>query len=103
MTFHDQGQRIKSRRKLLSLTQEDLAAQTGISQKQISRYETGENDLTGANAVSLAAALHTTTDWLVGRVEYNANLSDSENELLILFRSKTPDQQTRILEILRLL
>lgn len=103
MIFSDQGQRIKTRRKLLNLTQEEVAALTGISQKQISRYETGENDLTGANAVSLAAVLHTTTDWLVGRVEYNADLSDSENELLILFRSKTPDQQMRLLEILRLL
>lgn len=103
MTFFDQGQRIKTRRKLLNLTQGDVAALTEISQKQISRYETGENDLTGANAVSMAAALHTTTDWLLGRVEYNAELSDGENELLILFRSKTPDQQMRILDIIRLL
>lgn len=101
MSFLEQGQRIRARRKQLDMTQTDVSVLTGISQKQISRYESGENDLTGANAVALAAALHTTTDWLVGRVEYDYQLGDHENELLILFRSKTPEQREYILDMIR--
>jgi transcriptional regulator with XRE-family HTH domain len=63
------GQRIKERRQLLGMTQEELAALVHTTQKQISRYEGGFNDPRGQIIAALAQALHTSTDYLLGVVD----------------------------------
>lgn len=60
------GQRIKERRMLLGMTQEELADLVHTTQKQISRYESGMNDPKGQTIVALACALHTSADYLLG-------------------------------------
>lgn len=60
------GARIKQRRAMLRISQDDLCLAVGTSQKQISRYESGTNDPTGDVLIRLAQALHTSTDWLLG-------------------------------------
>lgn len=59
--------RIAQRRKALKMNQEDLAYQIGSNQTQVSRYERGENDITGEVLIKIADALNTTVDYLLGR------------------------------------
>src|SRR5579862_891839 len=58
--------RLKQRRRALRLSQEQLAELTGVNQPQVSRWELGENDITGFTLTALAQALGTTSDWLLG-------------------------------------
>jgi len=76
-----QPDRIKQRRRALRLSQEQLAELTGVNQPQISRWELGENDITGATLTALARALGTTSDWLLGLSESPFQLVASETTL----------------------
>jgi transcriptional regulator with XRE-family HTH domain len=61
------GERIRRRRRDLDLTQEQLAAATGLKQFHISRIESGDiKDVLGETLKHLALALHVTTDSLLG-------------------------------------
>jgi len=60
------GDRVRERRILLNLTQEELAAKARTDQKRISKYEKGQSDATGDTLAGLAQALETSTDWLLG-------------------------------------
>lgn len=63
------GQRIKKRRLHLGMSQERLATLAEVSQKQISRYESGSSDPTGDVIVALSHALETSTDYLLGETD----------------------------------
>ena len=52
-------------RKRLNMTQEQLSERTGISQANMSRYESGERKLTLENAAKIANALGCTVDELL--------------------------------------
>lgn len=52
-------------RKRLNMTQEQLSERTGISQTNMSRYESGERKLTLENAAKIANALGCTVDELL--------------------------------------
>lgn len=104
-----QGARIRERRLALGMSQEDLADRIGSNQKQISRYERGENDPTGEVLISLARALNTSADWLLGIAEHPERpvetidgLTEIERELLRAFRRKPPTKQPDIVEIVKL-
>lgn len=104
-----QGTRIRERRVYLVMSQEELADRIGTSQKQISRYERGENDPTGEVLIALARALNTSADWLLGLadqperpVETIDGLTEIERELLRAFRRKPPLKQADIVEIVKL-
>ena len=57
--------RIHQRRKLLKLTQEELAARTGLSYSSIQKYETGAVKPTRNSAYKLAMGLQVGVDWLL--------------------------------------
>lgn len=61
-----QSDRLKQRRRILKLSQEQLAELTGVNQPQVSRWELGENDITGTTLTALARALNTTANWRLG-------------------------------------
>ncbi len=63
---HVAAARIRQKRQELSMTQEALAAAIGTSQKQVSRYENGDNDPTGDVLRHIAEALDVSVDWLLG-------------------------------------
>lgn len=101
--------RISQRRKLLKMSQEELAYRVGTNQRQISRYERGENDPTADVLIKLADALDTTTDWLLGRTDIQDrplrgadDLNDLEKDIVRVVRTKTPEQRQRIVEIIKL-
>lgn len=56
------GKRIRRRRRLLGLTQQQLAVQIGVRFQQVQKYECGANRITAARLFSLGAALHVNTN-----------------------------------------
>jgi transcriptional regulator with XRE-family HTH domain len=52
------GKRLRRRRRLLGLTQQDLALQVGVRFQQIQKYECGANRVTASRLFSLANALN---------------------------------------------
>lgn len=63
------GERIRQRRKALGLTQDELAAQIGVDQKQISNYENSKDNPTSKTLAALADALGTSSDYLLDRTD----------------------------------
>ena len=69
------GNNIKYARKKLGLTQEELAAQIGVTPQAISKWEKGAGMPDISMIVPLAQTLSVSTDTLFGLVE--TNLDDS--------------------------
>lgn len=59
-------QKIRKQRLLLEITQADLAARAGYSQRQISELEGGAFPTSEERIIALARALDTTPDYLFG-------------------------------------
>ena len=57
------GERIRRRRVLLGLTQDQLADALGISYQQIQKYETGANRVSAGRLFKIAATLQTKVGW----------------------------------------
>lgn len=53
------GRRLRRRRRILGLTQQQLGAQVGVRFQQIQKYECGANRLSAARLWELAEALQT--------------------------------------------
>lgn len=51
------GRTIRTRRRLLGMTQSDLAAKLGVGFQQIQKYESGVNRTTAARLYEIATAL----------------------------------------------
>jgi transcriptional regulator with XRE-family HTH domain len=52
------GRRLRRRRRLLGLTQEQVAGAVGIRFQQVQKYECGANRLTAGRLYQIATALH---------------------------------------------
>jgi repressor LexA len=103
-----QPDRLKQRRRALQLSQEQLAELTGVNQPQISRWELGENDITGETLSALSRALNTTADWLLGLSENpfppgvtDAVLDSLEAELISTLRTIRPTHRHVLLVLAR--
>lgn len=96
------GTRIAERRRQLGMSQEDLADMVDTHQRQISRYETGQNDPTSEVLAGIARALNTTPDWLMGFSDTSI-LSDDERQLLEIYRRKSPETRRKVLDVARVL
>jgi len=75
------GERIRSRREQLGLTQVDLARLIGVPQSRLSEYECGKNQgMTIRTARKLAVALRCSIDYLAGLYEgYDEEPADAES------------------------
>ena len=62
-------------RRLLGLTQPQLAAAASVSQRMISDIETGQSVPDMINAANIAEALNTTTEALLRPIEVNSKIS----------------------------
>lgn len=69
MQPHTLGQRIAMLRARHKITQTELAQKTGISQTTLSNIELGSQNETAERIASIARALHTTPDFLLGVVQ----------------------------------
>ncbi len=85
------GQRIKTLRKALGLSQEQLAERIGIHQGSLSELERGRTKKGfGETIVKLATALHTNPEWLVtgkGSPTPSVQNDVDESEVLAIYRA----------------
>lgn len=103
------GNNISRFRKELGMTQEDLAKLMGYKSKStINKIELGINDIPQSKIVQFAQVLGTTPAELMGWEEEDkkdspteADLSEGEKMLLELFRRVPEDQQTLVLQMIR--
>ena len=63
------GRRLRRRRRLLGLTQQQLAVQVGVRFQQIQKYECGANRISAARLWELAEALSTPISYFYDGLE----------------------------------
>lgn len=100
------GERIVKLRMAQKMTQIALAKSLGITKSMLSKYENGINDPKSEVVSNLADILHTSTDYLLGRVEGDApytdhgyQLTSEELEMLNTFRQLSNDNKKKYLQI----
>lgn len=69
MDTHRTGQLIAARRKELGLTQKQLAAQLNVSDRAVSKWETGASDPSTTNLIALAKLFGVAPEDLLREVE----------------------------------
>ena len=80
MLLYDVGERIRNRRKILNMSQDQLAELASLNRVTVAKYESGKVE-PGAQALSrIADALETSVDALLGRIEPN-NVEESDETL----------------------
>ncbi len=95
--------KIAETRKDRGVTQKQLAEKLGIYQSNMSNWENGVTEPDMQSLVRLADILEVSTDYLLGRtndvglIEVNANLSNDENELIILYRKMSYRDKNQLL------
>lgn len=57
------GKRLRRRRRLLGMTQQDLAGQVGVRFQQIQKYECGANRITASRLFDLARAMNVSVQY----------------------------------------
>lgn len=102
------GNKMKEYRENSNQSQSELAKATGIKQQNISRWENNMNIPNIMDCITLANYFGITIDQLVGRSVDETNLTISHNELtkiesdlLSIFRTLTPKDQSRVFGIVR--
>lgn len=75
------GNRIKQRRKILNISQAELARQLGITFQQVQKYERGINGIRASRLIGIARILETTAGVLCGD---NINLNKAAKQTHVL-------------------
>jgi transcriptional regulator with XRE-family HTH domain len=57
------GKRLRRRRRLLGMTQQELASQVGVRFQQIQKYECGANRITASRLFDLSRAMNVTVQY----------------------------------------
>ncbi len=98
------GKRVRHRRWLAGMTQQQLAESVGIKFQQIQKYETGMNRVSASRLWDIAAALGVPVSYFFEGIGQNAGASSdvpgdilADKEALDLVRSyyAIPEQQRR--------
>ena len=63
------GKRLRTLRKNCRITANELGGFLGVSGPQITRYETGQNDMPTENLVKLSELFQVSADYLLGRAD----------------------------------
>jgi transcriptional regulator with XRE-family HTH domain len=72
------GDRIRRRRILMGLTQDQLGESLGISYQQIQKYETGANRVSAGRLYLIATRLEVSPGWFFDPVKSDASSDDFE-------------------------
>ena len=96
------GEKIVDLLKQMNMTQKELADLINVSEVNLSRYLTGERNLNIDTLSNIATALHTTTDFLLGKTEQVDDIGYKDVERLLARKAKTMDkeQKKKLLDIL---
>ena len=98
------GSRIKEKRESIGMTQEELAAELGVSKGAIGNYESGKREPDYETLLKLGEYFNCSIDYLLGSsrgVRYPL-LSEFERNLLEQYRSATPAIQSAVCKLLDL-
>jgi transcriptional regulator with XRE-family HTH domain len=83
------GKRLRRRRRLLGLTQQQLALAVGIRFQQIQKYECGANRISAARLFQLAKALETPINYFYdGLTDDKTEIAAVNNEGIEVFSRK---------------
>jgi len=83
------GKRLRRRRRLLGLTQQQLALAVGIRFQQIQKYECGANRISAARLFQLAKALETPVNYFYdGLSDDQTEVAPVQNEGIEVFSRK---------------
>jgi len=76
------GGRLRLRRKMLGLTQEQLAAECGLTYQQIHKYESGQSRISVSRLLQLSALLEVSASWFFDGMEVGSD--DAQDSLGVL-------------------
>ena len=76
------GKRLRRRRRLLGLTQQELAGQVGVRFQQIQKYECGANRMTSSRLYDLSKALNVSVQYFFDGIEGDDLLAANDAERL---------------------
>ena len=74
------GKRLRRRRRLLGMTQQDLAVQVGVRFQQIQKYECGANRITSSRLFALSKALNVSVQYFFDGMIQPAMASGAAND-----------------------
>ena len=74
------GKRLRRRRRLLGMTQQDLAVQVGVRFQQIQKYECGANRITSSRLYALSKALNVSVQYFFDGMLHPAMAGDAAND-----------------------
>lgn len=91
------GERMRRRRILLGLTQDQVADALGISYQQIQKYETGANRISAGRLAQIAEVLEVLPGWFFGIPEAADAPGSSSRAVIELVRnfSRIEDERVR--------
>ncbi len=73
------GKRLRRRRRLLGMTQQELAGQVGVRFQQIQKYECGANRITASRLYDLSRAMNVSVQYFFDGMP-NAAMPDAAND-----------------------
>ena len=101
------GARLRQRRRLLRMTQQDLAQPCGLRFQQIQKYECGDNAMTAARLWQLATALGVPIGYffegLGARRQAEPELEPETQDLIRTFTDLDEGRRQRLLALVRAL
>ncbi len=98
MDYYAIGQRIRNKRKLSMLSQEELAEKIGISTTHMSHIETANTKLSLQVLVKIAETLQVSTDELLFEKKGTAK-EDDVNKIIAILSEQNEGEQKIMLEI----
>jgi len=99
LDYYKIGQRIRSYRKILGISQDQLAEQVGISVTHMSHIETGNTKLSLTVFVAIAKALNVPADNIL--YAETDNRSALSGELAAILNNISPQQLRIITDVIR--
>ena len=103
------GQRVRFKRKMMGLTQSDLAEKVGLTFQQIQKYEKGENRISASKLFQISQILGTSVSFFFEDYSESNSFNNEEVtlddkksvELVQSFKSiKNPKLQKRIMMLI---
>ena len=97
------AERLSSMMKKNKMNQKELALKIGVTEAAISRYIGGERDPKIDVVANMATALHTTTDYLLGREDADYVQTELGRIKMFVARNSlamTKDQKRELIEVL---
>jgi len=74
------GKRLRRRRRLLGMTQQDLASMVGVRFQQIQKYECGANRVTASRLYDLSRALSVSVQYFFDGLESDSLMGTAAND-----------------------